>query len=115
MFAKYTVHLSLKNRVYLVNAILLSITLIGAALMIWYTYKIERIFKDIISKDVAIFQSAEALGSSLVNQKGFVSYYLLDNNPDWLDQLTRYRLLFDEQLLAVKSLINEPWEKNSSP
>jgi signal transduction histidine kinase len=113
MFDKFTVHLSLKSRVYLVNAILLSITLIGAALMIWYTYKIERIFKDIIGKDVAIFQSAEALGSSLVNQKGFVSYYLLDNNPDWLDQLTKYRLLFDEHLLVVKSLINEPWEKKA--
>ena len=113
MFDKFTVNLSLKSRVYLVNAILLCITLIGAALMIWYTYKIERIFKDIISKDVAIFQSAEALGSSLVNQKGFVSYYLLDNNPDWLDQLTKYSLLFDEHLLVVKSLINEPWEKKA--
>lgn len=110
MFDKFTVHLSLKSRVYLVNAILLSITLIGAALMVWYTYKIERIFKEIISTNVAIFQSADELSESLINQKGFVSYYLLDKNPDWLDQLTKYRILFNDNLVMVKSLANEPWE-----
>jgi CHASE3 domain sensor protein len=113
MFEKLTRHLSLKNRVYLVNAILLFITLIGAALMVLYTYKIENIFKNIISKNVAIFQSAEALGTSLVNQKGFVSYYFLDNNPDWLEQLRQYRLLFNQHLVTVKSLVDEPWEKQA--
>jgi len=113
MFDIFTIHLSLKNRVYLVNAILLCITLIGAGLMVWYTYKIEKIFKNIITKNVAIFQSAEALGTSLVNQKGYVSYYFLDNNPDWLVQLSKYRLLFNEHLATVKSLIHEPWEKQT--
>jgi len=113
MFYKFTLQLSLKNRVYLVNAIVLFITLIGAILMVLYTYRIEKIFKTIINKNVAIFQSAEALGTSLVNQKGFVSYYFLDNNPDWLAQLRQYRLLFDEHLVTAKSLIEEPWEKQT--
>ncbi len=113
MFDKIVVHMSLKNRVYLVNVTLLSITLIGAVLMVLYTYKIEKIFKHIINKNVEIFQSAEALGTSLVNQKGFVSYYFLDNNPDWLDQLSQYRHLFKEHLVTVKSLIDEPWEKQA--
>jgi signal transduction histidine kinase len=113
MFNKFTRHLSLKNRVYLVNAIVLFITLIGASLMVLYTYKIEKIFKNIINKNVAMFQSAEALGTSLVNQKGFVSYYFLDNDPDWLVQLNKYRLLFDDHLMTAKSLIDEPWEKQT--
>lgn len=109
----FKIHLSLKTRVYLVNAILLGITLIGAAMMIWYTYKIEKIFKDIISKNVAIFQAAEALGTSLVNQKGYISYYLLDKNPDWIVQLGKFRSLFNENLTAVTGLISEPWEKKA--
>jgi len=113
MHSKFTVHLSLKQRVYLVNTILLFITLIGATLMIWYTYKIEKIFKNIISRNVAVFQSAEALGTSLVNQKGFVSYYFLDNNPEWIIKLAKYRTLFDEHLVMVNSLIEEPWEKKA--
>ena len=70
-------------------------------------------YQNIISKNVEILQSAEALGTSLVNQKGYVSYYFLDNNPDWLVQLKKYRILFDQNLTLVNSLINEPWEKKT--
>ena len=109
---KFTVQLSLKNRVYLLNAILLSITVVGATLMVWYTYKTEKIFKDIVDKNIVIYQSAESLSTSLVNQKGFVSYYLLDNNPAWIDKLNIYRQLFKEYLETVKPLIKEQWEKD---
>jgi signal transduction histidine kinase len=87
--------------------------MVGAVLMVWYTYKIEKIFKDIIDKDIGIYQSAEALGTSLVNQKGFVSYYLLDGDPAWLDELSKYKLLFNKQLTTVKTLVEEQWEKNA--
>jgi len=110
---KFTFQLSLKSRVYLVNAILLCITVIGAVLMIWYTYKTEKIFKEIIDKNIVIFQSAEALGTSLVNQKGFVSYYLLDQDPAWIEQLNKYRNFFKEHLVTVKSLVEEEWEKEA--
>ena len=108
---KHLIPLSLKNRVYLINTILLCITVIGAVIMVWYTYKTEKIFKDIIDKNIVLFQSAEALGTSLVNQKGYVSYYLLDGNPAWLDELNRYRQLFNKHLVTVKSLVEEEWEK----
>ena len=104
--------LSLKHRVYLLNAILLCITVIGAILMVWYTYKTEKIFKDIVDKNLVIYQSAEALSTSLVNQKGFVSYYLLDHNPEWIDKLNIYRKLFKDYLVTVKSLVKEQWEKD---
>jgi signal transduction histidine kinase len=108
---KHLIPLSLKNRVYLINTILLCITVIGAVIMVWYTYKTEKIFKDIIDKNIVLFQSAEALGTSLVNQKGYVSYYLLDGNPAWLDELNKYRQLFNKHLVTVKSLVEEEWEK----
>ena len=94
MMKKRGLQLSLKNRVYLVNAILLCITLIGAMLMIWYTHKTEKYIREIIDRNVVIFQSAEALSTSLVNQKGFVSYYLLDGDPAWIEELKQYMSLF---------------------
>ena len=105
--------LSLKNRVYLVNAILSFTTLIGAAFMIWYTYKTETLFKNIIDKNIVVYQTAEALGTSLVNQKGFVSYYLLDKNPSWLEQLDKHKAEFDEHLKTVETIVNEEWEKKA--
>ena len=113
MIKKCKIQLSLKNRVYLVNAILVCITLIGAMLMIWYTYKTEKIFREIIDRNVVIFQSAEALSTSLVNQKGFISYYLLDGDPAWIDELKQYMALFEEHLATVKSLVQEKWEKDA--
>ncbi len=113
MMKKFTLQLSLKNRIYLVNAILLCITVIGAVLMVWYTYKTEKIFKNIIDKNIVIYQSAEALSTSLINQKGFVSYYLQDHDPAWIDECYRYRLLFDKHLVMVKPLVEEQWEKTA--
>ncbi|MBF0200729.1 MAG: histidine kinase [Desulfamplus sp.] len=78
--------------------------------MVWYTYKIERIFRDIISRNVSIFQVSEALGTALVNQKGFVSYYLMDKNQSWIVQLRVYRNLFNENLQKLKGLLMETWE-----
>ncbi len=113
MMKKRRFQLSLKKRVYLVNAILVCITLIGAMLMIWYTYKTEKIFREIIDRNVVIFQSAEALSTSLVNQKGFISYYLLDGDPAWIDELKQYMALFEEHLETVKSLVQEKWEEDA--
>ncbi|MBF0452487.1 MAG: histidine kinase [Candidatus Magnetomorum sp.] len=44
------------------------------------------------------FQVAEALENALANQKGFVSYYFLDANPEWLEHLQKFRLIFREHL-----------------
>jgi signal transduction histidine kinase len=105
--------LSLKNRIYIVNAILVSITVIGGLLMIWYTYKTEKIFQTIIDKNIIVYQSAESLAGALVKHKGFVSYYLLDKNPDWIDQLHQARKEFTDHLTSVKTLVEEDWEKQA--
>lgn len=109
----FAVHLSLKARIYLVNAILLTITVIGAVMMIWYTYKIEKVFNQIIHKNMAILRATEALERSLIDQKGFVSYFFLDNNLEWLSRLAHYRSVFDRNLEALTHLIEEPWEKEA--
>ncbi len=78
--------------------------------MVWYTYRIEKVFKNIIAKNVVIFESVEAMGTALINQKGHVSYYFQDGNPEWLVKLSEYRRLFFIKLEEVKTLIEEPLE-----
>ncbi len=90
--------ISLRNRIYALLAALVIITTAGGLIMVWYTYRIEGLLTTLIDKDVAAFQVAEALETALVNQKGYVSYYFMDNNPDWLRQLGEYRRLFREKL-----------------
>ena len=72
--------------------------------MMWHTYQTDSLLKGIIDRDVAALQAAESLENALVNQKGFVSYYFLDGNPDWLKKLGEYRQSFKERLNEVREL-----------
>ena len=96
--------ISLRVRTYLILAILLLVTFIGGWITFWYTYKIEDLLSEMVERHVSAFQSAEALETALVNQKGFVSYYFQDGDPNWLRQLGEYRQIFKERLKDVVSL-----------
>ncbi len=60
-----------------------------------------------------VYQSAESLAAALVKHKGFVSYYLLDKNPAWIDRLHQARDTFTKNMTSVKSLVEEDWEKEA--
>jgi hypothetical protein len=47
----------------------------------------QALLTNVVDKNVVAFQTAEALETALINQKGFVSYYFLDGDPEWLKQL----------------------------
>ena len=103
--------MSLRQRVYLANAVLLGITVMGTIAMIWYTYKTEDLFTGIVARHIPMYQAAESLETSLLNQKGYLSYYLLDKNPEWLRQLADFKQNFESQLASAKPLVTEDWEK----
>ena len=98
--------ISLRVRVYIILTALVFITLVGGSLTVWYTYRMQSLLTQIIDRKVAAFQAAAALETALVNQKGFVSYYFLDGDPDWLRQLGEYRQIFKEKLNKARSLVD---------
>ncbi len=87
---------------------MVSVSIIGGTVMVWYTYRMDRILGLITEKEFPAFHTAEALETALVNQKGFVSYYFLDNDPDWLRQLGEYRQVFQQKLKEAQSLSTDP-------
>ena len=97
--------LSLRARIYSVVVLLILITIAGGLVTVWSTFRMESLLEEIIGKDVAAFKAAESLEISLVNQKGFVSYYFLDGNPDWLKRLGEYRQIFEERLKEVRATV----------
>ncbi|MBW2708815.1 MAG: histidine kinase [Deltaproteobacteria bacterium] len=99
--------MNLRTRIYLLLTTLVLVTLLGGLVMVWYTYRMEGLLTHIISKNMATFYAAEGLEISLVNQKGFVSYYFLDGDPDWLRQLGEYRQIFKERLKESKALAGD--------
>ena len=97
--------ISLRTRIYLLLTALVLVTLLGGLVMVWYTYRMDGLLTNIISKNMATFYAAEGLEIALVNQKGFVSYYFLDGDPDWLRQLGEHRQVFKERLKEGKALV----------
>jgi signal transduction histidine kinase len=89
---------SLRIRTYVILAALVFITLIGGFITVWYSYRVDYLLTTVTDKEMAAFQTAEALEMALANQKGFLSYYFIEGNPEWLRQLGEYRQIFKERL-----------------
>ncbi len=98
--------ISLRARIYAILTALVFITLVGGSVTVWYTYRMQALLTHMIDRNIAAFQTAAALEAALVNQKGFVSYYFLDGDPDWLRQLGEYRQIFKEKLNEARSLVD---------
>jgi signal transduction histidine kinase len=97
--------ISLRIRIYSVLTSLVVITLLGGLVMVWYTYRMEGLLTDLVDKDLAAYQRAQALESALVHQKGYVSYFFQDGNPEWLVHLSHYREIFQKRLDEARSLV----------
>lgn len=105
--------INLRNRIYLILTSLVFISLLGGLITVWYTYRLERVLTEIIDRDLVAYQSAESFEISLINQKGFVSYYFLDGDPDWLRQLGKYRQIFNEQLHTARLRVEDREQKEA--
>ena len=103
---------SLRARIYIILAGLMFITLAGGFVTVWYSFKMERLLTTITEKELAAFQTAEALEIALANQKGFLSYYFIEGNPEWLRQLGEYRQVFKERLKDAFSYAGSEKEEN---
>jgi CHASE3 domain sensor protein len=107
------IKLNLRTRIYLLLGGLSLITLLGGWVMVWYTYRMEGLLGLVADKHLVAFQTAEALEDALVNQRGFVTYYLLDNDPDWLRQLGEYRQVWMTRLAEAKARADTPEQKQA--
>ena len=104
---------SLRVRFYILLVSLLSVTLVGGLVMVWYTYRMQALLTDIIDRNLEAFQTAESLEIALVNQKGFLSYYILDGDPDWLRRLGEHRQVFKEKLGKAYERVETAYQKRA--
>jgi signal transduction histidine kinase len=103
--------ISLRTRILINITALVVITIIGALVMVGYTYRMEGLLAQIIDKYMVGLQTAQSLENALDNQKGYASYYLLDGNPEWLKQMAEYRHIFEDKLEKTKRLATTAEEK----
>ncbi|MBM4284724.1 MAG: histidine kinase [Deltaproteobacteria bacterium] len=96
--------LTLRARILLILAALVLTTLAGALVTMWHNEATDTLLTSLIDKNLASFQAAEELEAALLRQKGFLTYFFLDGNPDWLRQLAKYQESFEKWLQQAKTL-----------
>ncbi|MFA5112079.1 MAG: histidine kinase, partial [Desulfobaccales bacterium] len=83
-------HLSLRARVFVLLIALVLTTIGGGLVTLWHNQAMESLLASMIDQNVASYQAAEELESALLQQKGYLTYYFLDGNPDWLKEIEQY-------------------------
>ncbi len=86
------------TRILLVLAALVLVSVGGGSTTIYYIYRSQQQFDSVVGRDVAELGAANELKTALLNQKGFVTYYFLDGDPQWLEQLEVHRKAFESWL-----------------
>ena len=101
--------LSLRARLFLLLAALVLTTLLGGLVTVWHTRAMDSLLISLIDKNVASFQAAAELQIALLKQRGVLTYYFLDGNPEWLTRIEQHSQSFEEWLQkARKSAYTEP-------
>jgi signal transduction histidine kinase len=90
--------LSLQARLFLLLTALVITALSGGLVTVWHNDAIDSLLTSLIDKNVASFQAAEELENALLMQKGYLTYYFMDGNPIWLQQLGKYNQEFQDWL-----------------
>lgn len=95
------IRLSLRSQIYLILGSLVIVLIAGGVTIIRHSKWMEGMMLEIVDKELVKYQITESMEKALVNQKGFVTYFYLDQDPGWLEQLGIYRQIFKERLNEI--------------
>ncbi|MFT5701783.1 MAG: signal transduction histidine kinase [Desulforhopalus sp.] len=104
-------HLSLRARIVGIFSAMASIVLLGGLSMLWYSYQIDNTFRTMVNKELVLYKIAGDMELGLANQKGLLTYYLVDGDGKWLQSLGQYRQIFQQNLDRALSLDLNPAQK----
>jgi CHASE3 domain sensor protein len=97
-------YISLRVRIFSLLGALIITALAGGLATIWHTGATDALFTSLIDKNMASFQAAEGLEIALLRQKGYLTYYFLDGNPEWLKKLQENHQRFLKWLAKANNL-----------
>jgi signal transduction histidine kinase len=98
--------LSLRARVAALLAGLMLATTAGAVYSFFYAQRTQTIFSELENREMAPLIAAQALENSFTTQKGYVTYYMLTGDPEWLTKLEAQRKAFEHGLARARELEN---------
>ncbi|MBC2717840.1 MAG: hypothetical protein HF978_21260 [Desulfobacteraceae bacterium] len=103
--------LGLSTRIFIILFLLLSTTFGMGLTSIWYADQFNKMLNRVIVEDMAALQASREIETELANQKGFVTYYFLDGDPKWLNELAVHRRAFMNWLNQAFKIDKKPAQR----
>jgi signal transduction histidine kinase len=100
--------LTLRTKTFLILSLLIAATFTGSVLSFRQTRQMQFVLEDVVTKDIAGLRVAQELQYALVMQKGYLTYYLMSGNEDWLRQLSASNDTVNSLLLNARNLSEPP-------
>ncbi|MCF8107033.1 MAG: MCP four helix bundle domain-containing protein [Desulfohalobiaceae bacterium] len=99
---------SLRTKITSLVLVMGLISMSGGSILYWYTLRMDEMLSVLIDKELILYKTAEDMELALANQKGYLTYYFVDHDPEWLNELGSQRLLFKQKLDLAHSQIQTP-------
>lgn len=99
--------ISLRTKILLILACLMALTLGDCAITVWLISRMGAIVTSVMNTNVAALKTAQEMETSLALQKGLLTYYFMDGDSEWLDQLERRRRDFRSWLKSSRESAQE--------
>ena len=96
--------LSLRGKIIGIFVAMIGIVLVGEGGMLWYTYRMESMVATMVEKEFLLYRTAQDMELALANQKGLLTYYLVDGDPKWLKSLGQQREIFNHYLARAQAM-----------
>lgn len=90
--------ISLRGRVATIFVLMALIVTAGGVGTLWYASEVDRMFDDLVDRELVLYKEAQEMELALANQKGLLTYYLFDGEGKWLKLLGQYREKFKSSL-----------------
>ncbi len=94
----------LSFRVFFNISVLLGVTLVIGGTSVWHASRFKTMVNRLVEEDIAALQAARGMQTAIANHKGFATYFFLDGDPKWLEQLRQQRHDFQKWLEKAEGL-----------
>ncbi len=88
--------IGLRSRIFLLLGVLLAVNLGGALVTLWYAQHTKLLYSRTLERSADALLAAEEMQSALLSQRGYVTYYFLDGDPQWLERLRNAQERFEK-------------------
>jgi len=75
--------------------------------MLWYGTRLQNFFSGIFERQMHAMDAGMRLESSLAAQRGFLTYYSLDFDRQWLNRLTEQQSAFEQEMTRVRAFVED--------